>query len=134
MTEVLDKPKVKKADFFDLKVAPEREPVSTEEWKQGEWWQRIQRAKARGSFTHEDRLMATHWNSCAIGEAFGFSGNSRVCAIEELRKLSSEEYLEVTTIGGGRGFDRAVPDNNFEKAELHLQQAYGLAKKLGRRK
>jgi len=130
-------------DFFDLAVAPEREPVGEEEYKQGEWWGRIQQARARGSFSPEDRVRAYYWNRCAIGEAFGLEelgpgggahGSGR--AGEWLRSKGTAFWVQIARVGGGMPdeFNGAVQRDNFDVAEARLKDAYELAKEKGKRK
>ena len=83
------------------------------------WRERIQAARERGCFTGEDRIMASGWMTCAVGEqhaampsvvVFQHPGTALAYPVDD----TLEE------LGCGSGFDSAVNDDDFAKADRLL--------------
>jgi hypothetical protein len=92
------------------------------------WRERLVAARERGAFTDEDRLLAAHWRSCAVGEQHAamptvviydrwrhhnpVGCNCNICLFPA--------DAELVALGGQNGFCGAVLSNDFAAAEGSL--------------
>ncbi len=68
------------------------------------WLGRIQKAVKRGTFTQEDKVFASQWNTCMVSER------------PNTRHDSWGEPISKTLIVLGKAFNQAVHNDNPEEA------------------
>lgn len=87
------------------------EEVATE---QKNWLDRIEAAKRRGFFEHDEITLAASWNSCAVAERFNLQ---RFETSQEAHEAIYEMENWLTVDSLGMDFYYAVRDDSVEDAE-----------------
>lgn len=76
------------------------------------WSVRLIRARIRGKFTYADQILATSWETCAVGEKHGYPGED--VGLNKLRK--HHPTLWRSTRERGLEFMSAVGDDRVHDA------------------